>query len=255
MANEGTNGTNWVSTQAAHRSWFAAGREVAKALELLSDATFKLFVWLCLHAERSQGVVSATAAELARALGKTETAIQTALQELQRQGVCALPAQGVIQISDRFWPYQRQCNPSAREESRRYVEAVKGMFLARRCLQSGFTAADEKLALSLYRRGISLIHVEHAILLGAARKYAAWLQHGHGTPISSLHYFADLFAEVQQEAPPNYWTYVAHKVETFEEKWTRFISRKSEANKQLSEAQNGGCYRSTESAIVAPSRF
>jgi len=30
--------------------WFAAGREVACALELLSDATFKLFVWLCLHA-------------------------------------------------------------------------------------------------------------------------------------------------------------------------------------------------------------
>ena len=32
--------------------WFAAGREVRCALELLSDATFKLFVWLCLHAER-----------------------------------------------------------------------------------------------------------------------------------------------------------------------------------------------------------
>ena len=234
--------------------WFAAGREVAKALQLLSDAAFKLFVWLCLHAERSQGVVSASATELARALGKSETAIQTALEELQRQGVCALVAHGVIQISDRFWPYQRQCNPSASEESRRYVEAVKGMFLARRCVQSSFTTADEKLALSLYRRGISLLHVEHAILLGVARKYAAWLQHGHGTPISSLHYFADLFAEVQQEVPLNYWTYIAHKVDTFEKKWTRLISRKPEANKQPSEGQNGGGYRSTESAVVAPSR-
>ena len=213
--------------------WFAAGREVANALELLSDATFKLFVWLCLHAERSQGMVSATAAQLARALGKTETAIQTGLQELQRQGVCTLQAHGVIQISDGFWPYQRHCNPSASEESRRYVEEVKGMFLARRCVQSGFTAADEKLALSLYRRGISLLHVEHAILLGVARKYSAWLQHGHGTPISSLHYFADLFAEVQLEVPPNYWTYIAHQVKTFEGKWTRFIAKKSEANQQL----------------------
>ena len=35
--------------------WFAAGREVRCALELLSDATFKLFVWLCLHAERGRG--------------------------------------------------------------------------------------------------------------------------------------------------------------------------------------------------------
>ena len=38
--------------------WFAAGREVACALQLLSDGTFKLFVWLCLNAERSQAVVS-----------------------------------------------------------------------------------------------------------------------------------------------------------------------------------------------------
>jgi hypothetical protein len=31
--------------------WFAAGREVASALPLLSDAAFKLSVWLCLNAE------------------------------------------------------------------------------------------------------------------------------------------------------------------------------------------------------------
>jgi len=34
--------------------WFAAGREVACALQLLSDAAFKLFVWLCLQAERGR---------------------------------------------------------------------------------------------------------------------------------------------------------------------------------------------------------
>jgi hypothetical protein len=54
--------------------WFAAGREVTCALELLSDSTFKLFIWLCLHAERSRGTASATPAQLARALGKKETA-------------------------------------------------------------------------------------------------------------------------------------------------------------------------------------
>jgi hypothetical protein len=48
--------------------WFAAGREVACALQLLSDPTFKLFVWLCQHAERSRGTVSANPLELARAL-------------------------------------------------------------------------------------------------------------------------------------------------------------------------------------------
>ena len=79
------------------------------------------------------------------------------------------------------------------------------------------TAADEKLALALHHRGVSLLHVERAILLGALRKYAAVRQNGRGTPISSLHYFANLFEEVQQEISTQYWNYVAHKVNTFEQ--------------------------------------
>ncbi len=234
--------------------WFAAGREVACALELLSDATFKLFVWLCLHAERSCGTVSATPTELARVLGKKETDMQVALEELQRQGICVLNANSVIQISDRFWPYQRRCDASASNESRRYIEAVKRMFLERRCVQSCFTASDEKLALALYRRNLPLIHVEHAILLGAARKYASLLQHGHSTPISSLQYFADLFEEVQQEISPRYWTYVAHEVKTCEQTWAGFASRGPETNKHVAEGQNGGCYGSAQLGIVSPSR-
>jgi hypothetical protein len=210
--------------------WFAAGREVACALELLSDATFKLFVWLCLHAERSRGTVSATPSQLARVLGKKETNIEVALEELQRQGVCNRDAEGVIQINDRFWPYQRQCDPSPRDESQDYVAEVKRMFLSRRCIQSSFTAADEKLAMSLYRRKVPLSDVEHAILLGAARKYASLLQNGRGTPISSLHYFMDLFEEVRQEISPQYWMYIAHQVQTFEQQWTGFHSRRADTN-------------------------
>jgi hypothetical protein len=232
--------------------WFAAGGEVACALQLLSDATFKLFVWLCLHAERRRGVVSATPVELARALGKNQTAIQAALQELRRQGVCTLQANGDIRISDRFWPYQRSCGSSDSAESRPYLEAVKRMFLERRCVQSSFTAADEKLAWSLYRRHVPLIHVEHAILLGTARKYASWLEHGQGTPISSLHYFTDLFREVQQKISPHYWTYIAHKVKIFEQTWVGLASRGTE-NQPVAEGQNGGCSGSTELAIDAPS--
>jgi len=197
--------------------WFAAGREVHCALELLSDATFKLFVWLCLHAERGRGALSATPTELARALGKKESDMHLALEELERQGVCALRADGVIEIRDRFWPYQREHDCAASDESRRYVEEVKRRFLQRRCVHSSFTAADEKLALTLHHRGVSLLHVERAILLGALRKYAAVRQNGRGTPISSLYYFANLFEEVQQEISTQYWNYVAHKVSTFEQ--------------------------------------
>ena len=133
--------------------WFAAGREVRCALELLSDATFKLFVWLCLHAERGRGALSATPAELARALGRKESDMHLALEELERQGVCTLRADRVIEIRDRFWPYQREYDSAASDESRRYVEEVKRRFLQRRCVQSSFTAADEKLALALHHRG------------------------------------------------------------------------------------------------------
>ena len=52
--------------------WFAAGREIQQALTLLSDVTFKLFVWLSLHAERGRGSLSASPKELASALHKTE---------------------------------------------------------------------------------------------------------------------------------------------------------------------------------------
>jgi hypothetical protein len=197
--------------------WFAAGKEVDCALQLLSDSAFKLFVWLCLHTERSRGAVSASPAELARTLGKNEHDICLALEELEQQGVCSVKAEGVIEIRDRFWPYERHRQSSASDESNHYVGEVRRLFLQRRCVQSSFTVADEKLAVSLFRRGIPLLQVEHAILLGAVRKYGAILQHGKGTPISSLHYFADLFEEVRQEISPDYWTYVAHKVKTFEE--------------------------------------
>ena len=202
------------------QGWFAAGREVASALQLLSDATFKLFVWLCLHAERGRGTVSATPSELAKALGKKEGDIYAALEELERQGVCKVQTP-VIEVRDRFWPYQRTCDSSVSKEAQRYVAEVKRLFLQQRCVQSSFTAADEKLALSFFRRGIPLVQVERAILLGTARKYSTVLQSAQGSPISSLHYFANLFDEVRQQISDPYWTYIAHKVKAFEQAWER----------------------------------
>ena len=80
--------------------WFAAGRKVACALQLLSDAAFKLFVWLCLQAERGRGVVSATPTELAKAVGKKESDIALAIAELQQRGVCQVRPDGIIEIQD-----------------------------------------------------------------------------------------------------------------------------------------------------------
>lgn len=205
--------------------WFAAGREVACALQLLSDATFKVFLWLCLHAERNRGAMTATPEEIAKSIGKAENEIRASLQELQRQRVCVVEA-GVIQITDAFWPYRRSPLVSPTEHERCYVDEVKRLFLERRCVQSSFTAADERLARSLYRRGVSLAQVKQAILLGAARKYCSIAEHGQGTPVSSLHYFANLFEEVQQNIPSTYSTYIAEKVHTFEQNWSGFAPTK-----------------------------
>jgi hypothetical protein len=202
--------------------WFAAGREVAWALQLLSDAAFKLFMWLCLHAERGRGAVSATPPELAKAVGKKPSDIALAMAELQQRGVCKVRPDGIIEIQDRFWPYQRNGACTGNPEGLRYVAEVKRLFLERRCVQSSFTAADEKLALALFRRGVSLIQIERAILLGSLRKYISALQNAGGTPINSLHYFTNLFEEVQQEVSSQYWIYIAQKVKTVEQTWRGF---------------------------------
>lgn len=196
--------------------WFAAGREVACAATLLSDAAFKLFVWLCLHADRSRGLLSATASELARILARTEAEISHALEELVHKGVCQSSTSGTVEITDRFWPYERIRSSDA--ELPEYIDQIRRVFLERHCVRSTFTVADEKLATELHRSGVHVTDVKHAILLGALRKYAALLNNGRGTPITSLHYFKGLFEEVRQPISPDYWTYIEHQVRHLEQR-------------------------------------
>ncbi len=199
--------------------WFAAGAEIETALRLLSDGAFKLFVWLCLHAERGCGAMAVTALELAHVMRKSEAEIQASLQELWQTKVCIRRQDGIIEITDRFWPYQRTQEMAEADDQRVYINQVKRCFLERRCVRSVFTAADEKLAAQLHRDGIPIVEVERAILLGSVRKYIALLNNGGGTPITTLHYFTALFTEVRQEVSEQYWHYVAHKVRTLEQRF------------------------------------
>jgi hypothetical protein len=198
--------------------WFAAGPEVDGALRILSDAAFKLFVWLCLHSDRSGGSITATPLELARGLDRSEVEVQTNLQELQRKGVCVWRQDGIIEIADPFWPYQRVQEPATNDDLRVYISQVKRFFLQRSCVRSVLTVTDPKLAAQLHRDGVSITEVERAILLGSLRKYVALLNNGSGTPITTLHYFTALFAEVRQEVSDQYWQYVAQKVRTLEQR-------------------------------------
>jgi len=202
--------------------WFAAGKEVAQAISLLPDGAFKLFMWICLNADRGLGAIQVEPHEIARILGKTEAEIRAHLQDLFQAEIGRPTADGAIQIADRYWPYERALTNQQAEKLASYISQLKRVFLERRCVRSVFAAADEKIATELFQSGVSITDVEHAILLGSLRKYVALINNGRGTPITSLRYFAALFDEVKQDISPGYWEHVARRVRDVERQWSGF---------------------------------
>jgi len=199
--------------------WFAAGAEVLQAATLLSDRAFKLFVWICLHAQRNSGRLPYTFIDLARVLHKTEDEIRASLNELHQAGFCRFTT-ALVEIQDRYWPYQRTTSRPVSNDSETYVASVRRLFLCHSCVRSTFSPADERLASEWRRRGISLERVEHAIHLGVARKYITLIKHETGTLITTLHYFEHLIDEVEQAgASSDYWRHVAARCAQFERRW------------------------------------
>ena len=94
------------------------------------------------------------------------------------------------------------------------------MFLHPACVHSSFSAADEKIATEWNLRGVSLQQVERAIRLGTVRKYLSLLNNRSGSPITTLHYFAQLIEEVERtQVSDSYWSYLTHKIRDFERQW------------------------------------
>lgn len=201
--------------------WFAAGRELTEAMGLLSDAAFKVFVWLCLHAERSSGRLLSAPGTIAAALGKNEAEILIILADLFLAEICHPVAGGYIEIADHFWPYERAAPSSSTRDVWTYSVKVKQLMQARACVRCAFSAADHKLAQDLYQRQVPLLSLERAIHLGCLRKYAALLNHpGAGSLITTLRYFVLLLEEVQRlEISDQYWSYVALKLRRLEQQW------------------------------------
>jgi len=200
--------------------WFAAGREVRLAATFLPDSSFKLFVWTCLHAERNSGRLRLVVADLARSLPKTENEIGRCIQQLVAAGVWRFHAPDSIEIQERFWPYQRQSPEVRTSNLEAYVAAIRRLFLRHACVSSSFSPADERVAAGWGRRGVSCEVAERAIYLGVARKYAALINNGRGSPITALSYFENLIDEVgRAEVSPSYWQHVMRRTEQFERRW------------------------------------
>lgn len=209
--------------------WFAAGWTFAEAMTVLSDEAFKLFAWLCLNADRHTGRVRITVAEIAQCLGKSEGDIEAAREELAESGVCRVE-DIEVEIADRYWPYEKQACRSGAEE---YVAQVRRLLSEPACVRCRFTAADEKMARDLHRRGVTAAQVAHAIWLGCARKYTTLLSsQAAAMPIASLSYFAAVIDEVvdQSNTSDAYWSYIRRKATALEQEWmSRFRSRTGSA--------------------------
>jgi hypothetical protein len=225
--------------------WFAAGVEVETALPLLSDAAFKLYMFLCLHVDRYSARMVWEPMELAQFLQRDGESLTHSLRELCRRGICIRhpPAAGrfakdriSIEICDRFWPYEKPPVGEFGIDQDHYVQQVRQMLLRPACVRSSFSGADERLAAILHGRGVTLVHIQRAIWLGCARKYAALLNADDDVPrlISSLHYFTTLVEEVA--ATPvgeDYWKHVEHKVFQLERMWKGRACNPSQGDKTM----------------------
>ena len=199
--------------------WFAAGREVMQAMALLTDAAFKLYLHLCLQAERHTARVALNTAGWMQVLVKDPAWIEASLSELYRNQVCERSGAS-LEICDRFWPYQKPAGVAAAAPELEFVRQVRAVFVKPACVRSSFTAADEKLALNLYRREVPLEQVHRAIWLGCVRKYVAMLNGQTRQYITSLTYFASLIEEVgQPQIPASYWDHVRRRMEEMERRW------------------------------------
>jgi hypothetical protein len=210
------------------KGWFAAGAEIEKALTVLSDGAFKLFVYLCLNARRDTGGLETTQTELARSLRKGTASIRSYLREMETAGVCrshfsrSPASRGRIEVTAAFWPYRKPESEKPDPAAEAFVAALKKLLQPRPCIQTLFSTADEILARSWFQQGISLERIERAIMLGCVRKYASWRNNSRQGPIRSLRYFQSVLDELDQpNVGPDYWNYLRLRLDRMEKLWNQ----------------------------------
>jgi hypothetical protein len=186
--------------------WFAAGSGFQKAMGLLSDGAFKLFVGLCLQADRRTGQVQITYRQLALTMRKSRRVIGVYVRELTQHGICRITA-GSNQhaasrfvIADEYWPYHRNSGDlsGSLQEEEAYVAALREDYLILGCGHGRFSPADLRKARQWWKRGVQLQIIKDALLLGTCRKWLAASTEPATVPIGSLQYFEPLLEEVSQ---------------------------------------------------------
>ena len=227
-------------------NWFAAGEEFLKALEILTDAAFKLFVFVSLKADRHTATYRTTVAQLAHALHKPVGAIESCLAEIQAKRVCSIVChthhtsqEYLFRMEDEFWPYYTPGCPSGGPCSTEYVAAIRQIFLGLGCTSKRFGAAEEAQVKSLEQQGVPLDIVRDAMIMGACRKYVSWLNNGYSEPISSIAYFEAVIGEFLRCPPPaDYREHLPMKLKRLTKQWSRSVQT---LPNQISDARGPLC--------------
>jgi len=220
--------------------WFAAGAEVEKAIGVLSDGAFKLFLYICLNARRDTGVLEMSQTSLARSLKKANGTIRRCLREIETAGICRTHydrsphGRGFVEIDPAYWPYRTAVEDATNDEAAGFVLEIRKLLNARACVRPSFSTADEILARQWHERGVSLERIERAILMGCARKYVCWRNKQSVAPIGSLKYFEPILEELAEtpKVDPEYWGYLRSRIDRMEKLWI-------ENHRQAAEIGNG----------------
>jgi len=198
-------------------AWFRAGREVAQALTLLSDAGFKLYMLLCLEADLQTGRGVIATAAITKVLEKDAVSIEASFSELHVKRVCKRRGDW-FEIDNRFWPYERDFMGGTAESA--FVAQVRDAYLSRACVTPSFKETDEIAAVYMCQHGTTLDALCRAILLGCARWYDAGLNGGKMPAlIMGLAYFGAFLGEASQSQPSEHWTDFQRNVEELEQRW------------------------------------
>lgn len=228
--------------------WFAAGREVSRALALLSDGAFRLFIYFCLNADRRTGQMRITQGDLAKAVGRSRRSIIIYMDELQQKQVCRVQsaanqhASGRIEICDAFWPYERARKQEALSDQASYVAQIRYLMGSRRCIANSFAPADENLAHALFQRAVPIQQVDRGFLLGCARKYSTLLNNKSSELIVSFSYFQNVIEEAGElQMSEDYWRYLQLRIDRMERQWLAHAQATGEEgfNKRRSAPMSG----------------
>lgn len=210
--------------------WFAAGEGFLKAMEILSDGAFKLFVFVCLKADRHTATCHASLVQLAHALRKPCVAIEGSVAELRAKGVCSISSSNLecmFRVEDAFWPYYNSGHASTNQCATGYVAAIRELFLSLGCTSGRFGTSEEAQAKKLEKRGLPLDIVRDAMIMGACRKYVSWLNNGYSEPISSVAYSESVIEEFLR-CPPStgYREHLSFELTRLASHWSRSVETK-----------------------------